>query len=336
MSNNLPGVPAASPPAYAGCGICDSIPAGTPFIVKVLHSSETELCRIGDEEDIGEVRCGNLVVVMTRYGGDLARVLGPVRPENVGAWEHDRTIQRIATESDIARYEQNLEKEERAVDICRNKIGKHGLDMKLVSAHYVLEEPKILFFFTAESRVDFRDLVKDLVAEFRMRIELRQIGVRDDSRVLGGTGVCGRVFCCHGLTNKLKPVSIKMAKVQNLSLNSMKISGPCGRLLCCLAYEYEHYTEQKDKLPSDGTRIRFDGSTFQVCEVNVISNEVRMFAREDGRYVTVAGDRFKYYSRERRWAVDEESVTEDREAGMERAVDREMVDTEEQYPRNGE
>ncbi|MFP4565241.1 MAG: stage 0 sporulation family protein [Spirochaetaceae bacterium] len=303
MADRLPRVLNASPSIHASCGLCEAIGAHTPFLVKVLHSSETELCVLEEDGGIAEVNCGDLLVVNTRYGGDLARVLGPVQKENSGAWEHEREVLRHASDADIARFEDNLRREEDAFRVCREKIDGHGLSMKLVSAHYVLDEPKILFFFTAESRVDFRDLVKDLVSEFHMRIELRQIGVRDNSRLLGGTGVCGRVLCCHGFTDKLRPVSIKMAKVQNLSLNSMKISGPCGRLLCCLAYEYDHYTEQKRKLPGDGSRINYDGSTFQVFDVNVISNRVRLVAREEGRYITVSGDQLAYDQGERRWSI---------------------------------
>ena len=231
MADSLHGVLNASPSTHASCGLCDVIGRDTPFVVKVLHSSETELCRLGEDSDVAEVNCGDLLVVNTRYGGDIARVLGPVQEENSASWDQEREVLRVAADADVARFEDNLRREEEAFEVCRQKIDSHGLAMKLVSSHYVLDEPKILFFFTAESRVDFRDLVKDLVSEFRMRIELRQIGVRDDSRVLGGTGVCGRVLCCHGLTDKLRPVSIKMAKVQNLSLNSMKISGPGGRRL---------------------------------------------------------------------------------------------------------
>ncbi len=308
MADSLPGVLNASRSTHASCGLCDVIGRDTPFVVKVVHSSETELCRLAEDSDVAEVNCGDLLVVNTRYGGDLARVLGPVQEENSDSWDHEREVLRVAADADVARFEDNLRREEEAFEICRQKINSHGLSMKLVSCHYVLDEPKILFFFTAESRVDFRDLVKDLVSEFRMRIELRQIGVRDDSRVLGGTGVCGRVLCCHGLTDKLRPVSIKMAKVQNLSLNSMKISGPCGRLLCCLAYEYDHYTEQKQKLPNDGARINYDGSSFQVCDVNVISNRVRLFSRDEGRYITVSGEQLSYDRDGRRWSISGEIV----------------------------
>jgi len=158
-----------------------------------------------------------------------------------------------------------------------------------VSAHYLLDEQKILFFFTAENRVDFRDLVKDLVAVFKMRIELRQIGVRDEARVLGGLGICGRVLCCNCVTDRLRPVSIKMAKEQNLTLNSMKISGPCGRLLCCLSYEFDVYREARQQFPPVGTRIPYDGEEFRVAEINVLARRVR-FQAESGRILDLGFD----------------------------------------------
>jgi cell fate regulator YaaT (PSP1 superfamily) len=155
-----------------------------------------------------------------------------------------------------------------------------------------LEEPKILFFFTAENRVDFRELVKDLVSVFKMRIELRQIGVRDEARVLGGLGVCGRGYCCHSVSDKLKPVSIKMAKDQKLSLNSVKISGPCGRLLCCLYYEYGFYCEQQRNLPQEGTRISYNSEYWKVAEVNCVAGQVKLSA-EDGRQMSIAAEKFE-------------------------------------------
>lgn len=307
MAESLSGVSAS---VCARAGACGEIRDNTYFVVKVVHSSETELCSFDEDFETSRLHCGDAVIVSTRYGLELAQVLGPISPENAEVWEQVCGVERVATDADIARFEENLERESQAMEVCRKKIEAHGLSMKLVSAHYMLEEPKILFFFTADTRVDFRELVKDLVSEFRMRIELRQIGVRDDSRVLGGVGVCGRVLCCHGMSDKLRPVSIKMAKVQNLSLNSMKISGPCGRLLCCLAYEYDYYTERKQKLPSDGSRIRYDGSTFQVSEVNVVSNEIRLFAREDGRYLSVSGDRLSYDKSSRQWYVADQDSEE--------------------------
>ena len=172
--------------------------------------------------------------------------------------------------------------------------------MKLIATHYLLEEQKVLFFFSAENRVDFRELVKDLVSIFKMRIELRQIGVRDESRITGGLGVCGRPYCCHAVSDRLRPVSIRMAKDQNLSLNSLKISGQCGRLLCCLSYEYEWYAEARKKLPNEGLRIVYDGTNFRVTEVNPLSKMVRM-SGEDGRLIEVTASRF--VNHDGRWKI---------------------------------
>jgi cell fate regulator YaaT (PSP1 superfamily) len=191
---------------------------------------------------------------------------------------------------DNANYNRKQEKE--AFRICKEKVQAHKLDMKLVSVHFLLEESKVLFFFTSENRVDFRELVKDLVGIFKTRIELRQIGVRDESRVVGGLGVCGRAYCCHAVSDKLKPVSIKMAKDQNLSLNSMKISGPCGRLLCCLAYEHNFYNEQRRLIPPEGCRVSYDETLWKVIEVNVVMGTVKLSA-EDGRQITLPSAKFE-------------------------------------------
>jgi len=244
-----------------------------------------------------------MVVAPTRYGRDLCELQGEVvAPGPIGRDELVR-IERVATPEDLRKAEANRERERKAFDLCRQKIAARNLPMKLVSAHYLLEEPKVLFYFSAESRVDFRELVKDLVSVFKMRIELRQIGVRDEARVTGGCGVCGRVLCCHGVTDKLTPVSIKMAKDQNLSLNSMKISGPCGRLLCCLAYEYGFYRDARRELPNEGARFQYDGTLFRVIEVNPLAGKVKM-AGEDGRLLDMPAARFTYS--EGRWQVREE------------------------------
>jgi cell fate regulator YaaT (PSP1 superfamily) len=269
------------------------------YIVKVLHCSETELCR---EPEKFPVKKGDLVVIPTKYGKDIGRINGKVSSCEAEEWSEIRDIVRPATENDVRLYRENKEKEREAFEICREKIEKHRLDMKLVATHYILDEPKILFFFTADARVDFRQLVKDLVSVFRIRIELRQIGVRDESRVLGGLGVCGRTFCCHGLTDKLKPVSIKMAKVQDLSLNSMKISGPCGRLLCCLFYEYDQYTEEKKKLPQLGNKIKHDGTFFKVVDINILSRIIKL-SGEDGRYLSVPVCQLKFDEQNRQWGI---------------------------------
>ena len=251
----------------------------------MLHSSETHICEIKQD-----VAVGDKVVVTSRYGKDLAKVLGPVccaESKNDG---EKQSFIRAATEDDLNLYEKNLGNEKEAVKICREKVAVHKLDMKLVSAHYLPEESKILFFFTADARVDFRALVKDLVAIFKMRIELRQIGVRDESRVLGGVAVCGRQYCCHNVTDRLQSVSIKMAKEQNLSLNSMKISGPCGRLLCCLSYEYDFYKEEKRTMPSEGGRVKIKGSMYKVIEVNVQSKKIVLLAEDGRKYEVTASD----------------------------------------------
>jgi cell fate regulator YaaT (PSP1 superfamily) len=243
-----------------------------------------------------------MVVVPTRYGRDVCELQGVVvDPGQVGK-DDIVPIERVATEDDLRKVEANREREAKAFETCKQKIASRNLPMKLVSAHYLLEEPKVLFYFSAESRVDFRELVKDLVAVFKIRIELRQIGVRDEARVTGGCGVCGRVLCCHGVTDKLVPVSIKMAKDQNLSLNSMKISGPCGRLLCCLAYEYGLYRDARREMPGEGARFTQDGVQFRVIEVNALSESVKM-AGEDGRLLDVPSSRFVFS--EGRWRMKE-------------------------------
>ena len=214
-------------------------------------------------------------------------------------------IDHLATPAEMARYAENSDKEEYALRICREKIKKHNLGMKLVTTHFLLGEPKVIFFFTAEERVDFRELVKDLVSVFRMRIELRQIGVRDESRLIGGLSVCGRDYCCHSITREMDPVTIKMAKEQNLSLNSMKISGPCGRLLCCLAYEYDYYMEEKASCPPEGTRIKLDRELWRVSEINILSRKITLSASE-GRTIAIPFEEVSFNSDTGYWEVSEE------------------------------
>lgn len=279
---------------------------------------------------------GVKVIAPTRYGLDYGVVIGPAADadnyqpgstEILGCCHHATAakettvklgselpaevswIERIATEDDERRVRENVQMEEEALRICREKVEYHRLEMKLVSAHYLFGEPKIIFFFTAANRVDFRELVKDLVSVFRIRIELRQIGVRDESRVLGGLAVCGRDFCCHSMTDKLNPVSIKMAKEQNLSLNSTKISGPCGRLLCCLSFEYDFYHEEKKKLPPEGSRFKFRQEMMRVSEVNLLSKKIMLSAPE-GRLLTIPFDAVLYNEKKSRWELDSDYVEE--------------------------
>lgn len=256
------------------------------FHLRLDYSSES----LYATHDSLELAKGDYVVVNTRYGRDLARVMGRVRSP-IGVRPDDVVpIERKADEADLSKAADLRTKEDYAFKVFREKVAQHRLEMKLIAAHYLVEEPKILFFFSSENRVDFRDLVKDLVTVFKMRIELRQIGVRDESRITGGLGVCGRPYCCHGVTDKLRPVSIRMAKDQNLSLNSLKISGQCGRLLCCLAYEHDWYLEARKTLPNEGVRLFYDEANFRVVEVNPLTRMIRLQG-EDGRVLEVPSSR---------------------------------------------
>lgn len=238
-----------------------------------------------------KLNAGESVIVPTRYGLDLALVMGESKVP-VGIKPSDVVqIERVATEDDLEKAEKYKLTEKDAFNTFREKVSQHHLDMKLVAVHFLVGEPKALFFFSSDNRVDFRELVKDLVSIFKMRIELRQIGVRDESRITGGLGVCGRPYCCNCVSDKLRPVSIRMAKDQNLSLNSMKISGQCGRLLCCLSYEYDWYAEARKKLPNEGIKLFYDGTNFRVSEVNLITSMVKMMG-EDGRFLEVNASRF--------------------------------------------
>jgi cell fate regulator YaaT (PSP1 superfamily) len=270
------------------------------YRVKVLHSSETQVCGWIKQP----LQPDTEVIVNSRYGRDLGRVLGPLCSCPNLDRNNISDIVRVATEKDLKSYDNSKRRENEALEICREKVKHHNLDMKLVSAHFLSDESKVLFFFTADERVDFRALVKDLVSVFKMRIELRQIGVRDESRVIGGLAVCGRPFCCHQITDKLRPVSIKMAKEQNLSLNSMKISGPCGRLLCCLSYEYDFYKEEKGKLPSEGSWLKIEDTMFRVQEVNLLSRVIRL-AAQDGRMKDLPFHSVTRNEKNRRWEVAE-------------------------------
>ena len=233
---------------------------------------------------------GDFVLVPTRYGNDVARFGGPVKaPINANPDEVVRIIRKISDDEEII-LEENSKKEKEAAQIFKEKVALNNLEMKFIGCHFLFDEPKVLFFFSADTRIDFRKLVKDLVAVFKVRVELRQIGVRDESRIIGGLGCCGRPYCCHNVTDKLKPVSIKMAKEQNLSLNSSKISGQCGRLLCCLSYEYDWYAEARKAMPPEGARFPYDGTIFKITEVNLLTQMISLLG-EDGRILSLPSKR---------------------------------------------
>ena len=187
-----------------------------------------------------------------------------------------KKILRMATEEDRAHYEENNRRREEAFAVCKEKIIEHGIDMKLIDVEYTFDNNKLLFYFTADGRVDFRELVKDLASIFRTRIELRQIGIRDEAKLMGGLGVCGRPFCCHSFLSDFVQVSIKMAKEQNLSLNSAKISGTCGRLMCCLRYEYDVYEEEIRKTPKMDAVVETPDGEAVVYEVIPLAGLVRV------------------------------------------------------------
>ena len=275
----------------------DSLTQNTPiYRLRLVYSKESFHATWNGEALKPEMT----VLVPTRYGRDLAEVIGTIQKKPGQTLSTVTRIERIATAEDLTKAAANVQLEQEAFELCRKKIEGRRLEMKLVSVHYLLEEPKILFFFTAESRVDFRELVKDLVSIFKSRIELRQIGVRDEAREVGGLGVCGRGYCCHAVSDKLKPVSIKMAKDQNLSLNTMKISGPCGRLLCCLAYEHLFYGEQRRLIPNEGTKVNWDDAVWRVTEVNVVMGKLKLMT-EDGRTIQLPASAFQ--KTDGRWSV---------------------------------
>ncbi len=230
-----------------------------------------------------EIQKGDNVIVETARGIEFGTVVSGIREV-----EDDKVIQplkpvlRIATERDKEQEAENKVKEKEAFRICLEKIQKHNLEMKLIDAEYTFDNNKVLFYFTADGRIDFRELVKDLAAIFKTRIELRQIGVRDETKIMGGIGICGRPLCCKSYLSDFLPVSIKMAKEQNLSLNPTKISGVCGRLMCCLKHEQDTYEELNRRLPGIGDFVTCDdGAKGEVQSVNVLRQLVKVLVDVD-------------------------------------------------------
>ena len=229
------------------------------------------------------IKQGDKVIVETARGVEFGSVVSGVKevPDET-IMQPLKSVIRIATEEDKRNEERNREKEKEAFRVCLEKIREHELDMKLINAEYTFDNNKVLFYFTAEGRIDFRDLVKDLAAVFRTRIELRQIGVRDETKIRGGIGICGRPLCCHTYLSEFAPVSIKMAKEQNLSLNPTKISGVCGRLMCCLTNEQETYEELNSRLPAIGDFVTTpDGLKGEVQSVSVLRQLVKVVVNLD-------------------------------------------------------
>ena len=271
------------------------------YAIRLLYNYE--ICYTVTEND--SLIRGQLIVVETDNGPEIAQVLGKSRLEHDGL--QVRKFIRVCTKEDIEKKRKNEKRARDAFKIALEKIKKHQLDMKLVSVHYFLDDNKVLFNFTADERVDFRELVKDLAAVFKKRIELRQIGARDEAKIIQGIGVCGRPFCCNSVKYELQPVTIKMAKDQNLTLNSSKISGACGRLLCCLAYEHDYYHEIKSQYPEEGAVVEIDGEKLTLVEINVIRKTATL-KNEEGITVTVPLEKLPRVTRDLSGETVEEDV----------------------------
>ena len=236
-----------------------------------------------------DICVGDHVIVETARGVEYGFVvLGPKEVDDSKVIQPLKEVIRIATPKDDAREESNRKKEKEAFEICQKKIRAHNLEMKLIDAEYTFDNNKMLFYFTADGRIDFRELVKDLAAVFKTRIELRQIGVRDEAKILGGIGPCGRTLCCSTFLGDFVPVSIKMAKDQGLSLNPTKISGLCGRLMCCLNYENDTYVSLRKAMPDYGQEVMTPEGKGKVVELNVLSQVVKVRLFEHNKTVEFA------------------------------------------------
>jgi cell fate regulator YaaT (PSP1 superfamily) len=237
--------------------------------INLRDSNETAWYKLSDIK----VKVGDFVIMESERGADYGRVNSePISQEKI---EGDiRSIVRLATPDDLKQIEENRKKAKEAFNTCFEKIEAHKLNMKLVSCEYSFDRSKVLFYFTADGRIDFRNLVKDLARIFKARIEMRQIGVRDEAKLFGGFGPCGRELCCSRFLKDFEPVTIKMAKEQNLPLNPPKISGLCGRLMCCLSYEHECYRYLSKDLPREGEKIDTPQGKGKVINVNILRRAV--------------------------------------------------------------
>lgn len=260
-----------------------------------------------------DIKQGDNVIVETARGVEFGRVVsGPKEVKDEEVVQPLKSVIRVATEQDRKVEEKNREKEKEAFKICLEKIRKHGLEMKLIDAEYTFDNNKVLFYFTADGRIDFRELVKDLAAVFRTRIELRQIGVRDETKIRGGIGICGRPLCCNTYLSEFAAVSIKMAKEQNLSLNPTKISGVCGRLMCCLTNEEETYEELNSQLPSVGDQVTTsEGLSGTVHSLSVLRKLVKVIVtleNDEKEIREYRAEELKFKPRRRKAKVSKEEM----------------------------
>lgn len=276
-----------------------------------------------------EFKVGDHVIVETARGVEYGRVVIPTKqmPDDQVP-QPLKPVIRMATKEDDEKEQQNKVKEKEAFQICLEKIRKHGLNMKLIDSEYTFDNNKLLFYFTADGRIDFRELVKDLASVFKTRIELRQIGVRDETKLMGGIGICGRALCCHSYLSDFVPVSIKMAKEQNLSLNPTKISGVCGRLMCCLKNEQDTYEELNFRLPNVGDYVTTpEGLKGEVASVSVLRQLVKVIVAEEDekeiREYKVEDLKFKPRKKKERKLTAEEQKALEKLENQERKEERE-------------
>ena len=289
-----------------------------------------------------EIKRGQHVIVETARGTEYGHVVvGTKEVSREEVVQPLKPVIRVATAEDDEHARRNREKEREAMAICHQKIIRHNLDMKLIDAEYTFDNNKILFYFTADGRIDFRELVKDLAVVFKMRIELRQIGVRDETKILGGVGICGRPLCCHTYLSEFAPVSIKMAKEQNLYLNPTKISGVCGRLMCCLKNEEDTYEYLNSRLPDVGETVTLpDGDKGEVHSVNVLRQTVKVLVEvDDGKEMSeypVAELKFKPRKRKNtKEKPVKEAVKETAEGEQEPVAPKESREQKEPKERKG-
>ena len=270
--------------------------------VKLIHSNETCLCVPPAEAEEIDAETGAGVIVPTRHGSEIGRVLGPVRDEAELRGAELFEVIRQAQAEDLDQYERNRELADDLLRSCRRRIDQFGSTLKLVAAHVVFGGGKLLLYFTAEGRVDFRRLAGDLSQAASMRIELQQVGMRDETRIVGGAGVCGRVLCCSGVTDRRPRVTVRMAREQGLSLDTRRISGQCGRLLCCLSYEYDFYREARRSVPKEGKSVFYQGDRFRVVELNALTSRARIRGA-DGVVLGVDFADFRFDDANRRWEI---------------------------------
>ena len=251
--------------------------------IRLREGGKTQYFELGNTRP----KIGDTVIVEADRGLDYGEAISEIESvSQISGDEPVRKILRTATPADLDQIKKNRERTKEAFTTCQKKILEHGLKMKLIDAEYTFDRSKLLFYFTAEGRIDFRELVKDLARIFKARIELKQIGVRDEARLLGGFGPCGKALCCATFLKDFEPVTIKMAKEQNLPLNPAKISGVCGRLMCCLGYEHKLYVELLKGLPKEGDKVNFEGGSGKVISINALKRSITIDCG-DGKIIEI-------------------------------------------------